>query len=233
MNNVQFEEWCQSMSPQLFRPLVPFNPAVDKLYVFDFTAQNHDLPIPELNNTASFSRWVFSALEKNNARYGVGGYLEDRVLYQRSGVFDAAGAGAPRSIHLGLDIWGPAGTHVFAPVAGKLHSMGQNDAFGDYGATLILEHPSPFGPWYSLYGHLSADSIQDKRKGQAFDPGETIARLGEPFENGNWPPHLHFQIILDVEGKQGDYPGVCAPSDLDHYRLNCPDPALLQVVPRP
>jgi len=51
-----------------------------------------------------------------------------------------------------------------------------------------------------------------------------IAHFGEPNENGHWPPHLHFQIILDMELKQGDYPGVCKYSERQKYLANCPDP---------
>ena len=46
-------------------------------------------------------------------------------------------------------------------------------------------------------------------------------------ENGDYPPHLHFQIILDIENFYGDYPGVCSENDLKYYSQNCPDPNLV------
>jgi hypothetical protein len=48
---------------------------------------------------------------------------------------------------------------------------------------------------------------------------------GLPTENGGWPPHLHFQLIRDIQHYHGDYPGVCAKRDVDFYACNCPDPA--------
>jgi hypothetical protein len=47
------------------------------------------------------------------------------------------------------------------------------------------------------------------------------------FENGNWPSHLHFQIILDLQDWQGDYPGVCKYSERQLWLDNCPDPDLI------
>ena len=46
-------------------------------------------------------------------------------------------------------------------------------------------------------------------------------------ENGNWPPHLHFQIIEDMELKEGDYPGVCTSANREKYLANCPNPDLI------
>ena len=54
-----------------------------------------------------------------------------------------------------------------------------------------------------------------------------IAEFGMRFENGNWPPHLHFQLIMDMEGWTGDYPGVCKFSEKDKWLANCPDPDLV------
>ena len=135
------------------------------------------------------------------------------------------GRAAP--IHLGLDIWGPADTPVFAPLAGTVHSFAFNDAFGDYGATLILKHQLDDLVFHTLYGHLSLASIQNKKEGQVIVGGETIAWFGAPEENGHWPPHLHFQVIQNMQGNSGDYPGVCSYEDQSGYLENCPNPALL------
>ncbi|RYZ44700.1 MAG: peptidase M23, partial [Chitinophagaceae bacterium] len=42
-----------------------------------------------------------------------------------------------------------------------------------------------------------------------------------------WPPHLHFQIIKDMHGWKGDYPGVCRFSEKEAYLQNCPDADLI------
>ncbi len=45
-----------------------------------------------------------------------------------------------RTVHLGLDIWGPAHTSVYAPLAGSVNSVADNVGERDYGPTLILQH---------------------------------------------------------------------------------------------
>jgi hypothetical protein len=54
-----------------------------------------------------------------------------------------------------------------------------------------------------------------------------VGHFGQPKENGNWPPHLHFQVIKDIRIKDGDYPGVCATSEKKKYLTNCPDADLI------
>jgi murein DD-endopeptidase MepM/ murein hydrolase activator NlpD len=89
-----------------------------------------------------------------------------------------------------------------------------------------LEHCLEGFTFYTLYGHLSYADLAIE-VGQKVNAGETFAHFGIPEENGYWPPHLHFQVIEDLEGQSGDYPGVCAPSMVEHYKANCPDPTLL------
>jgi peptidoglycan LD-endopeptidase LytH len=81
--------------------------------------------------------------------------------------------------------------------------------------------------FYSLYGHLSKRDIEPLKEGGYISVGQILGHFGEPHENGHWPPHLHFQIILDMQFKQGDYPGVCKYSEREQYLANCPDPDLI------
>ena len=80
-------------------------------------------------------------LHENKAGVAFGGYNEVRKLYKRSELF-AGGRDedSHRNIHLGLDLWAPAGTSVMAVLEGRVHSFRNNAAFGDYGPTIILEH---------------------------------------------------------------------------------------------
>ncbi len=142
-------------------------------------------------------------------------------------VFDANKGEEPRRLHLGIDIWGKPYTKVVAPLDGIVHSFAFNNAFGDYGATIILSHQIEGLPFYTLYGHLSLNSLKNLYEGQNIKGGDVFAEFGIPFENGQWPPHLHFQIILDMEGRKGDYPGVCKFSEREKYLANCPDPDLI------
>jgi murein DD-endopeptidase MepM/ murein hydrolase activator NlpD len=81
--------------------------------------------------------------------------------------------------------------------------------------------------FYFLFGHLNQNNLANLHEGKFIKKGEKIADLGTFEENGGWPPHLHFQIIKDLEGCSGDYPGVVKKSDLDHYQQNCPDPMII------
>ena len=81
--------------------------------------------------------------------------------------------------------------------------------------------------FYTLYGHLSLKSISHLKVGMAFKQGELLGDLGGANINGDYPPHLHFQIIKDLQNFNGDYPGVCNKNDLGFYLRNCPDPNLL------
>lgn len=215
-----FEENVTSISAA-----VPFDKKSDKLHHFDFTASNDSLNPAILADTDTFSKWVQQKLAEENCRYGIGGYNEHRTIYSRSNLFDADEE--PRRLHLGVDIWGPEGTPIFSPLDGTIHSFRFNDHFGDYGATLILEHEVDRFKFHTLYGHLSLASIADLKKETSVGSGEKIAEFGNVLENGHWPPHLHFQIIVDMQNMEGDYPGVCRYSERVLFLDNCPDPDIL------
>ena len=153
----------------------------------------------------------------------IGGYGEDRAIYDTP-IFNPAGE-EPRTIHLGLDIFAPAGRAVYAPLAGKVHSFQVNDNAKDYGPTIILEHAlAPGLTIWSLYGHLSAESLDGLAARQDIAAGSELARLGDPSVNGGWAPHLHVQVMLDLRGQSGDFPGVCRRSEQSDWLTLCPDP---------
>lgn len=209
-----------------FHYIVPFKPFENKLLLLDLSESNTNLSADVFNDTKNFSTYIDHLLQIHGSTYAVGGYGENRAIYLRSALFNKKGE-EPRSIHLGLDIWGKANTPVYAFMGGMVHSFAFNNNNGDYGATLILLHQLEGKAFYSLYGHLSLADLQKFSVGQYVVYGERIGHFGEPHENGNWPPHLHFQLIEDVELKEGDYPGVCKPSEKNKYLANCPDPDLV------
>ncbi|TAE35006.1 MAG: peptidase M23 [Cytophagales bacterium] len=194
----------------------------------DFSATNPDLdpnrqPPLDLTNTATFTDYVFGKLREVGADVGIGGYNEHRVIYRRSEHFNQTEA-QPREIHLGVDLWAEAGTPVYAPMDGVVHSFQDNNNFGDYGPTIILQHEVDGKPLSSLYGHLTRTSLEGLFEGKAIKKGEPIAQIGPFPENGDWPPHLHFQLMTDMLGKRGDFPGVCSLHDRAFYLSICPDP---------
>lgn len=209
-----------------FARVVPFDTANDKLLLIDFTAQNKELTDEILKDTDLFSSYIEQKLLQNNALYGIGGYAEHRTIYSRSRLFDGEAGEEPRRFHLGIDIWGKALTPVSAPIESTVHSFAFNDHPGDYGVTIILSHSLEGNTFYTLYGHLSLDSLH-LSEGKKIAKGEIFASLGIPQENGHWPPHLHFQVIQDIQSYKGDYPGVCKFSEREMYMANCPDPDLI------
>lgn len=216
--------------------LLPFDFQKDSYVILDFSATNPDLatecrPSLDLTDTAAFTQYVFDKLRAAGAKVGVGGYNEHRIIYRRSQHFNASEKeppyDGPREIHLGIDFWADAGTPVFAPFDGIVHSFQDNASFGDYGPTIILEHQSGTDadqPRYSLYGHLTRQSLGGLYEGKEIKAGKKLAEIGPYPENGDWPPHLHFQLMTDMLGLKGDFPGVCSLADRAKFLAICPNP---------
>lgn len=195
-------------SPQAFMPL-------------DLSVQREGIKDIDWNDKDAFTDFIFSPLREAGKEVAFGGYGEHRRFYERSTLF---GGEEPRSFHLGLDLWAREDTPVFAPISGRLHSWGNHARHGDYGPVIILEHQISEIHFFSLYGHLSRKSLKGLAAGKLFEAGDQIGTLGKYEENFHWPPHLHLQLIADMEGKIGDYPGVCRMSDKEHYLNNTFDP---------
>ena len=198
-----------------------------KYILLDLSATNTE--IQNIPDALAFENHIEEYLSANHAKVAYGGYNEKRTLYKRSELFDDA-AFEKRDIHIGMDLWIKAGTAVLAAVDGKIHSFANNTGIGNYGPTIILKHQFENHIFYTLYGHLSVESLQQLEIGQTFRQGEIIGTLGDHTVNGDYAPHLHFQIIKNIEGYFGDYPGVCALRNLEYYLENCPDPNLLLKV---
>jgi murein DD-endopeptidase MepM/ murein hydrolase activator NlpD len=217
-----------------FHPVVSFDPGREKLLLLDFTKNNKELSEDIVADTKKFSDYINLKLKATNAKFGIGGYNEHRELYSRSKVFSSppnslaiSGEAENRRLHLGIDVWGKPYTAVRSPLDGIIHSFAFNNNFGDYGATLILTHNLEGIAFHTLYGHLSLNSIKNLREGGNVRKGDVVGEFGIPMENGQWPPHLHFQIIIDMGNWKGDYPGVCKFSERKEYLENCPDPDLI------
>lgn len=151
----------------------------------------------------------------------IGGYLENRII----GATDARiNPEDMRTLHIGLDLFKPAGEAVFAPLKGKIHSFKNNNGPRDYGPCIILQHDFAQITFYTLYGHLSLKDLDGLEIGQIIEAGQEFAHLGDENVNGGWPAHLHFQIILDMLGKEGDFYGLCRPIEIESWKRICPNP---------
>lgn len=197
-----------------------------KYIPIDLSESNQKLNRVDVSSSSKLETFVNSHIKKHDALVAYGGYLEVRNIYKRSNHFNSQ-AESERNIHLGIDLWCDAETPIYAPLNAIVHSFNNNTNYGDYGPTIVLKHTISSVEFYTLYGHLSLASIKKLKVGQGFKQGEQIATLGDASVNGEYPPHLHFQIIKDIQDSKGDYPGVCSKKDLEFYKLNCPDPDLL------
>lgn len=198
----------------------------DNYVAIDLSDKNQDLNKELLADAKKFEIYIEDYLQKNNAFVAFGGYNEVRNLYKRSTIFNGEDFDE-RNIHIGLDLWIKEGTEVNAALNGNVHSFNFNNSLGDYGPTIILEHLFKEEKFYTLYGHLSLKSISNLQIGDEFKKGEKLGTLGNTEVNGGYSPHLHFQIIKNLDQNSGDYPGVCSKNKLDYYLENCPDPNLL------
>ena len=168
-----------------------------------------------------FENVIQAQMKALNAEVSWGRYNEERFIYQDTEHFADR---QQNTLHLGVDLGVPAGIAVCAPLEAEVYSVQNNNQQGDYGPTVILKHTTAQGVFHTLYGHLGQNCLSQLRVGQKLQGGEAFAQIGTTQENGGWPPHLHFQIVIDMEGKTGDYSGVANPQNADHFLRNCPDP---------
>ncbi len=182
----------------------------------------------QLEDVSLFDKQVQKYLIDRGAKVAYGGYLEIRPLYITDIYKTMGNDGARwRTTHLGLDLWTDAETKVYAPLDGEVFSFHDNAGDRDYGPTLILKHTIDDLSFYTLFGHLSQGSLSLSNVGDQIKKGDWIASIGDAPQNGNWPPHLHFQIMLDMLDEQHDFPGVAYPTEIETWKSICPDPALL------
>ena len=216
-----------------FHKVVDFNPEKEKLFYLDFTDSNKELDNIDFADTEIFTSYIKDKLKKPKAKFGIGGYNENRILYKHSNLFstfpgiESEFGDGGRTLHLGIDIWGEAGTKIYAPLGGMVHSFAFNNNFGDYGATIILSHQLEGTSFYTLFGHLSLNDITPLHEGYYISRGQEFAHFGNEKENGHWPPHLHFQLISEIGVYEGDYPGVCKYSERQKFLSNSPDPDIV------
>ncbi|WP_050523155.1 peptidoglycan DD-metalloendopeptidase family protein [Pseudorhodobacter wandonensis] len=209
-------EYLKTANPApVFLPEINAGPSIS----LPTDGQRPDMPV---FSDRAFDAW-FAA---QDVPYGLGLYGENRTCYASAQFADQA-SDERRTVHLGVDVFAPAGTPVHAPFAGKVRYLTYNSDPLDYGHTLILEHDGPV-PFFTLYGHLGASLPTLLAVGDAVTPGQIIAHLGDWHENGGWAPHLHFQIMTSMlEQVQGNFFGVGHAGLWDVWSQICPDPNLI------
>lgn len=225
--------WIEAKAPAM-SPVLDADLRTAPSLVFDLSVASPLLGAdPRSTETATLTETLRREMKSAGVSVGVGRYDEARLLY----VSPLFGQGQSptderRTIHLGVDLFTEPGAAVRAPMAGVVHILANNDAPQDYGPLVVLKHETDGGDtFFTLYGHLSDDTLTGLKLGQRVAAGEEIARVGSPPSNGDWAPHLHFQIILDLLGLGRDFPGVCRASERDLWTALSPDPNLILGIP--
>jgi murein DD-endopeptidase MepM/ murein hydrolase activator NlpD len=180
----------------------------------------------------AFSDRAFDAwFAARGVRYGLGSYGERRQVYETAQFADAASP-ERRSVHLGIDVFVPAGTPVYAALPGVVTHVTYNADPLDYGHTLIVQHDAGGVPFYTLCGHLGGSLPSLLKVDDTVVPGQLIGHLGDWHENGGWAPHLHVQIMTDMlDQRGGNFFGVGHPSLLDIWTAILLDPNLILRIP--
>lgn len=207
-----------------FSPVIKFSS--DDVVWIDLSNENSVLSEVDINSSEAFSKYINWYLSDHNGKIAVGGYNEPRNLYKRSESFNSAEL-EERFIHLGIDLWTKTYTPIFAPLDGKIHSFKNNTGIGNYGPTIILEHKLNGDVFHTLYGHLTVASLEGLEEGKQINSGESFAEIGNYPNNGDYPPHLHFQVIIDMKGMKGDFQGVTSLTDQKKDLRNCLNPNLI------
>jgi 4-aminobutyrate aminotransferase-like enzyme/Ser/Thr protein kinase RdoA (MazF antagonist) len=176
---------------------------------------------------------IQSLTRTTNPTVAIGRYNEPRLVYS-SPNFTAGPnpTDGHRTIHLGIDLFVDPGTSVSSPFEATIHAFADNRTPLDYGPVVILKHQANDGlEFFTLFGHLSSESLTKLRVGDRIARGQSFAQIGASTENGGWPPHLHFQIILDLLDLSTDFPGVAFPSQREVFTGLSPDPNLILSIP--
>ncbi|MBL8161936.1 MAG: aminotransferase class III-fold pyridoxal phosphate-dependent enzyme [Anaerolineae bacterium] len=219
-------EWLRRATAQ---PILGYPLTAANTVLFDLSVGSSELgTMDEFTNTALMTRRLFERLE--GGKVGVGRYDEARPIYTTDKY--AVTHLERRTVHIGADLFAPPGTPIYAPLAGEVFSVRDNGSEQDYGPTLILKHEPEAGVrFYTLYGHLSETVLDQWRSGDTVTAGQALAAIGDYPRNGDWPPHLHFQIITDMLDYQGDFPGVVSPCHREVWLSLAPNPDLILRLP--
>ncbi|MBX6365627.1 MAG: aminotransferase class III-fold pyridoxal phosphate-dependent enzyme [Gemmatimonadetes bacterium] len=201
--------------------------------VFDLSVGSLELNgLTGRDGAAAWTELLFGRMRAAGAALGLGRYDEPRSWYTEPAFrVDTDDGPEWRTIHIGVDIFAPPGTPVLAPLDGIVHAVRDNAGRLDYGPTVVLRHDADGTEFFTLYGHLAPDCLDALAPGQAVARGERIGAIGDFPRNGDWAPHLHLQLVLDMLDRDGEFPGVARPSQRRLWRSLSPDPNLLLRFP--
>lgn len=173
---------------------------------------------------------IAAELQRAGASVGVGRHDEARFT---QGAYGCIGVEQPvaelATVHLGMDLFVSAGTEVHAPLAGVVCALATRG-----GEACVVLHHSPTGApeFFTLYHHLAADSVTALVQGRHVGRGQVLGMVAASTQNGGEPPHVHFQIALDLLDRGADFPRQVPVVERAAWSALSPDPNLLLGVPQ-
>jgi len=217
----QVRQWLATTEANISDVVMPPFAQASKIWL-DWSGEN--------KNIARSWEAIETEMHAAGADVAIGHYCEDRNVYESDFFVDEGKES--RTVHLAVDLFAPAGTPVYAALDGKVFLFHDNTAHLDNGPMIVLEHQTDQGvKFHTLYAHLSRESLEGLSVGKEIKSGQQIATMGTEEVNVGWPPHTHFQIILDLCDMAHDIFGVAALSELPVWRSICPNPNLILRIP--
>ncbi len=138
-----------------------------------------------LLDPAACQRMIDAMQRRLGIDWSWGGYLENRSNLWRGSYLGASGA----FLHLGIDLNLPQGTRVAASFEARVILVDEDaDHEGGWGTRVFLDARGLI----FIYAHLESPSVAP---GDRLKPGQIVAAIGGPPQNGNWHPHLHVQAM--------------------------------------
>ena len=104
-------------------------------------------------------------------------------------------------MHVGIDLFLPAGEVVRAPLDGVVEASAElRRGLRLRRPMAILRHETDGGvPFWTLYGHLEPRLARPTCSPAGPSPAARSSPASAPYpENGSWPPHLHLQLLTDL-----------------------------------
>lgn len=223
----QFDTWAKNKRFELSELFPTINRS--EIQYLDLSVSSKWIGHQQEFNDLDLFQFKINKLQRNHPdRTIAGGYLEPRVIYTSDAYYKRGNYGKEhRTIHLGVDFWLPAQTPVHALFDGEVVTAVNDAGDKEYGGLIILKHTTETITFYTLYGHNTVDSVLKHKVGDVIKKGEKISELGHYPENGNWAPHLHFQIMLSMLDYNIDFPGVAYFRQINVWKSLCPDPNVL------
>jgi 4-aminobutyrate aminotransferase-like enzyme len=224
-NVPQIRRWLD-FNNHRFGPVVDAPLDCDHVAILDASLEPEKLGHPSRDGGENLTLWWRAMQARVAPRIGIGRYAEDRGIYDHP---EEVRDDKARKIHHAIDIFLAPGTNVLCPFPGTVEDFGNDAERHGFDGIVILRHETDDGvPFWTFYGHLAPSGLAILQRGQRVAPGAVIGRLAAETENGDWPPHLHFQLMTHLMGwKAIEVNGLSRSDQWELWREICPNPNIV------